>query len=340
MVIYILIWALSLFLSFLPKPSKIIYVLFGIILVFIEGMRTVEVGSDTLSYLNIFETVGNGNYASWVEPVWNLICFISYNFISTNYNVFLLIIASVTIFNFLYVFYKESPNPFLSLYIFISLHMYMGSFNIMRQYLSMSFLLLSWCLLSQYKKRKSIVFLLVSILTHYSTIFSVITYLWKKITLPSNKILYLLIISFIFGSMMNESTLSIFTGPLFANFLEKDTVFRDSSNLMIVMVIAQNMLTMMIVLSVKEEMRENFWFKIFVLSSLVFNATYMVAFAARIYSVFAISQLIFVPLFFKQLKCSRKIASYIVLVIYMSAQFFRILIPNGNGILPYNSVLF
>lgn len=339
MELYIWIWAISLLLSLLPKKAKVLYMIWGVILVVIAGTRDIEVGTDTRSYNDIFETVGNGTYAPWVEPGWNFVCFTIYSIISKSYNTFLLLIAAITFFNYFYVFYKDSPYPFLSVFIFISLHIYTGSFNIMRQYLAMSFLILSWHLYYNHKKLKSIIPLLISFFFHYSTFFSIVSYLWNKLSLSSSKIVSILVVSFIIGSIMNESILTIFTGSSYAKFLATDTVFRENSMIMILMVLAQNALTFIVVILTKGELKDDFWFKLFVLSCVIFNLTYMVAYAARFYYVFSISQIVYIPLFMKKLKKSYKFTAYAVLLIYMSAQFFRILIPNGNGIIPYNSYL-
>lgn len=336
--IYITIWLALLLSSILWKKSIFPIIFWGVMLVIIEGGRDVEVGIDTLNYCDIFNRAGEGNYLIWVEPVWNLVCFVFYNTISTNYTVFLLFISAVTLYNFFYVSYKESPWPFLSLFIFVSLHMYMASFNIMRQYFSMSFLFLSWYFHVHNKKNKSFLTLVIAILSHFSNLFALVVYSWNKISLTKKNIIVFLLGSFVFGSLMNEKLLSLFTITLFENFLEKDTVFRDNSFVVILMVITQNIIAIYIVNNLKSELYGNYWFKLFILSCIVFNATYMVAYAARLYSIFAICQLIFVPIFLWQIKRRKRLLVYSVFLLYMSAQFFRILMANGNGIVPYKSV--
>lgn len=337
--IYITIWLALLVSSIVWKKSILLIVLFGFSFIIIEGGRDIDVGVDTSNYCDIFNGAGGGNYLVWVEPMWNLVCFFFYNIISSNYTIFLFFIATVTLCNFFYVSYKESPSPLLSIFIFVSLHMYMASFNIMRQYFSMSFLFLSWHFQVQNKKSKSLLTLVIALLSHYSNIFALVIYYWNRIPLTKANILFFLLGSFVFGSLMNENLLSLFTISIFENFLEKDTVFRDSSFVVILMVIAQNIITTYIVNNLKAELFGNFWFKLFILSSIVFNATYMVAYAARLYSIFALSQLIFIPVFLQQIRIRKRGLVYFVFLLYMSAQFFRILLANGNGIVPYKSVL-
>lgn len=336
--IYITIWFALLISSIVWKKSFFPISLFWFSLVIIEGSRGIEVGIDTLNYFDIFNSVGDGNYLIWVEPVWNFVCFAFYNIISTNYTAFLLFVSAVTLYNFFYVLYKESPWPLLSLFIFVSLHMYMASFNIMRQYFSMSFLLLSWYFHVHNKKPQSLLTLAIAILSHFSNLFALVIYYWNKISLTKRNIIVFLLGSFVFGSLMNERLLSLFTMSIFENFLEKDTVFRDNSVVVILMVIAQNIIAIYIANNLKSELYENFWFKMFIFSCIVFNATYMVAYAARFYSIFALSQLVFIPIFLQQIKRKKRLLVYSVFLLYMSAQFFRILIANGNGIVPYKSV--
>lgn len=336
--IYIIIWCILLLSSIIWKKTLSPIIVCWILLVIVEGGRDLEVGVDTTNYLDIFNNVGEGAYMVWVEPLWNLLCFIFYNFVSNNYTFFLLIVAAIILYNHFYVFYKESPYPILSIFIFVSLHMYTAGFNIMRQSLSMSFVFLSWYYMAHNYRMKSYFLLLIAILFHFSNIFALLVILWNRILLTKRKIIYMLVISFLFGSIMNESILSKFIF-LFENFLEKDTVFRDNSFVVLLIVIVQNLITYYILSNQERERYNEFWFKLFILSCVVFNATYMIAYAARIYLVFAMSQLIFVPVFLQQIPVKRKFVVYFVFILYMSAQFFRILLSNGNGILPYNNVL-
>lgn len=339
MIIYIIIWLGLLFSSLSGKFNKYVYFLWLLVLVFIEGGRSIDVGVDTNTYEDFFKVIGEGEYLAWIEPLWNFLCFFFYRYISIFFPFFLLTVSAITLFNIFYVSCKESPNPFFSIFIFISLHMYTASFNIMRQYLSMSFVFLSWYYIVNDKRKKSYLSLATAIGFHFSSLFAALSLFWFRINLTYKKIMLFMFISFIFGSIMNERIMGLFTISIFDNFLEEGDVFRDSSFLVIIMSLLQNCLAIYIISNINKEDYKDKWFKLFVLSCIIFNATYMIAYATRLYSVFAMSQIIYFPILLRKVIKSRLFLTRLILICYLSAQFFRILLSNGNNIIPYENVL-
>ena len=90
-----------------------------------------------------------------------------------------------------------------------------------------------------------------------------------------------------------------------------------------------------IILSSSEILRNSFWGKLFALSIIVINATYMLHYGARVYAIFAITQIIYFPMFLKNSKFRNKLVPALLIIVYVSAQFWRMLLANANTIIPY-----
>ena len=334
---YIVIWLGLLLTCLIRKKLAVVVALWWVVLVFIAGGRDIDVGVDTITYRGLFYQISSGDSPSWVEPLWRLLNYCVYKWLSNDFNILLVVVAIITLSNIFFVLYKESPNFYYSLFVFYSLHMYMASFNITRQYVAMSFILLSCFYYIHQKKIGAITAMAVAIGFHYSSLFVLPAFLFYKLKLTFGRILKLIIISIVFGSIMNKSLMAFFATSLYSSFTDYDTVFRESGFITYLFVLLQNILAIYIIKLTKDSLYGSLWFKLFVFSIIVFNITFMVAYAARIYSVFAISQIVFFPVFLKQIKPSDRTMASLLLFSYLSTQFFRILLANGNQIIPYKN---
>ena len=338
MVIYIIIWGLLLLSCLISKRSIALYLLWLIILVFLAGGRDITVGIDTRHYKEMFEIAGGGTFEAWVEPLWSLFGYLYYNFVSSDFNAFLFAVSLIALSILFYVSYKESPNPVFSIFIYYSLHWYTASYNIMRQHFAAPIVLLSWYYLHQDKKYKSLIILAIAYGFHDSSIFALIVFLWIKCKLTLRRIFILLLVSFVIGSIINENLMFEILPSFLMYFLNKDHIFRDNLPLILTLVFCQNLMVACVLKCIPKSMLNNFWFKIFILSCAVFNATYMIAYAARIYTVFAMCQVIAFPLIISSATKYKRFFVTFLLLGYLSAQFFRILLNDQNGLIPYVNV--
>ncbi|MCM0582954.1 EpsG family protein [Weissella diestrammenae] len=133
----------------------------GLCLILFAGLRGGEVGTDTGTYQGVFE-----NRSMYMEPgfVWlqNTVAQLGLNF-----DGFKVVVSALTIAPILWVIRQLSPYKLFSLYLFIAMYLYLYSFNIMRQYLAMSVVVISVYILAK---------MLLSRLWQY-TMFAITAYL-------------------------------------------------------------------------------------------------------------------------------------------------------------------
>ena len=140
-----------------------------------------------------------------------------------------------------------------------------------------------------------------------------------------------MIVAFVFGTVVNEQIISTITFSEYANM--SDT--RGDMVTAAALTIMADVYMLFIILSSSEILRNSFWGKLFALSIIVINATYMLHYGARVYAIFAITQIIYFPMFLKNSKFRNKLVPALLIIVYVSAQFWRMLLANANTIIPY-----
>ncbi len=135
----------------LKNKSKVYAIFIGTWLFCVAVLRNYTVGADTMTYLS--------RYVRLVAAEWkdifrlaNLMMFepgyAIYNkllgYISTNPRILLVTIAFVIVFLFSLYIYKESKMPWLSFFMFISMGMFGESLSLIRQYVAVALILISY----------------------------------------------------------------------------------------------------------------------------------------------------------------------------------------------------
>jgi hypothetical protein len=210
----------------------------------VSGVRDIDVGTDTETYFKIMRWIKNGE-AKYIEPGWRFLNN-AVIILGCNYNLLLLLVSSLTLLPVAYVITKNSPNWTLSLFFYYSMYLYLNSFNIMRQVLATSFIILAFHFLLEIKKRL-ILFggtVLVATTFHYTAVVSIITFIYQKIKLSKYKIYGGLLFSFIAGTFfMRDHMLKIVAGPYYSYFIEKPSFgFRESLVIPIILTVILNVL--------------------------------------------------------------------------------------------------
>ena len=136
-----------------------------VILSLIEGLRAFHVGTDTSAYVRMFESQAFANYEigyKWISIV--------IHSISTNASVYLLILAALTNGLIIWSIWKMSNNPNVSLFAYISLYYYFNSFNAVRQYIAVGFVLVAFVTLREKKYIKSGIAYLLAVSFHNTAV--------------------------------------------------------------------------------------------------------------------------------------------------------------------------
>ncbi|SSC12130.1 membrane protein of unknown function [Mesotoga infera] len=183
-VYYVLIASLTFFTIFdlvssrLSKKYLVILVLIAFVL--IQAFRSVEVGIDTRSYIKIFTIAKFGNLST-LSAITNFesgfLLFIKIiSLFTENTQVFLGVLSVCILATIIYIIYKYSKMPMLSLFLFFAMGFYGFTFSGIRQSLAIALCFASYGFI---RSRRPVLFVLLMILAasiHYSALVFLIAY--------------------------------------------------------------------------------------------------------------------------------------------------------------------
>lgn len=343
MIIYLLLWIILLlcavFYRHIHTTKNILYCFLFLLLLIIAGGRSIETGIDTLTYYDIYDTIKKQGYLPYLEPAWNALNMFSAQ-LSLSFNGMLTIAAFLTLTPIFYVIKKDSPNPYLSLFIYFSMHIYCAYFNIMRQYLALSWIFLAYSCLSRGNKSKAFLSLSIAFLFHYSSIITLLVIIISRF-IKLKKGLWLWItpaIALFLGSFMQDSFFSIFAFG-YEGYVSRGLYRETDSTMAFALAFIVSVFVLLIIGSTKNECLNSLWFRLLFLSIVVLNLTHRLEYGARIYAMLSISQIIAFPLYLQNNLLKNKNLASIIILMYMTLIFFRMLLTNANGICPYENVL-
>ncbi|MCM1059369.1 MAG: EpsG family protein [Eubacterium sp.] len=332
----------------------------------LAALRSYAVGSDTLAYVSMFKNAGNtvglSEYIRNLKSSWG-VSDIAFAFI--NYIVFKLTnsvevdffvqeaLIIIPVFGALFIMFKNKNQVIFGVVIFY-LFCYNTSFNIVRQYIALSFELLAFAFLEKKDKKHFVIFLLISVLFHNSAIVAYGIYLLycfikTKVIKPKEKGLILLfLIIIVIGIIINiEQVLNFILslGLLDYRYYSYTSMYlRNSFDVdLITTLIGLSVLILMLIN--KKMLSENlryvdFYIIMLILGLVTQQASNFISYAQRISLYF------YMPCFFivlpqfaiKNVNYVRKkeliysIAAFSIFLIYFV---WSILINNSNQTLPY-----
>lgn len=199
----------------IPRRNERKVVFFAVIvlqLIIVAAARSFEVGADTLNYKQYYESINKTTVFEYfslykMEPL-----YIVYNkalqFISSNPR--LLLVANAL---FIYpiiakTFYKYSPIPWLSFFLFLALGFFNTSLNISRQWLAMSIVMSSYPYLINRQPHKFIIRVLIASLFHYTAILSLISYPLLKYKVSLRFLVTMLSLAAVFSIILLPTVLN------------------------------------------------------------------------------------------------------------------------------------
>ena len=196
MIIYILMFMYLTLLAFLSfyfeeRKREINFLIFPTFIFFLlfDGLRKSSVGGDLSVYVSIFEQ--NALKLPELSKIFKSRFELGYVFtnqlirsLTENYSILLFIFAFLTLWIWFYVLDKYSKNVYMSLIIYLSsLGMFLYSLSNIRQGLAVAFGFLGFYFLSEEKKIRGILFVLLAPLFHTSGIICILLIFIRKIRL-------------------------------------------------------------------------------------------------------------------------------------------------------------
>lgn len=170
--------------------KKILVIIIFLILLFVIGFRSYTVGSDTPTYVNLYNSIGTfsinwGNFFSSRFEIGFLKYLAILHMFSSNYMIMLFVSALIVLICWYWSIDILSTNFFLSFGIFIGLRIFTFSMTNLRQSLAMGLVLVSYLLFVKRKKKLALIMLIVAVTFHTSAIVFLVYYIIDPIKLTA-----------------------------------------------------------------------------------------------------------------------------------------------------------
>lgn len=324
--------------TLLPKEKQNLYLLISFIILFIlSAFRGENVGTDTINYKDLFNSFQLN--IDWIrlsiEPGWLFLNDVII-FLGGEYRHLIILSSFLTLASVFFVAKKYSLNPMLSILAYYLLYFYFYSFNISRQLLAVSIVLVAFLFLIKNRIFLFAILIFFASLFHSSALICLLLILVNK--LSGDKYI-LSLLSFLSGIVGLFGYQLISKLAKFSDY-ESYVLTYEHGNLLgnsLFLVIYQSFL-IFILFTVKKVTLE---VKIFCFYIIFMSITIRIPFADRLILYFAAFQILFFPYYLlKQAnfdKNSRSIAFFLILM-FLYIIFFRVF--GAGEILPYNNILF
>lgn len=339
--IYLILLFILLLLS-CTKPAKgltspIVYYGIMMVMAFIAGGRGIDVGVDTSTYLSIYNDIGKIGYMLYLEPGWNALNIFAH-WLGLSFNGLLFMTAVIMLLPIFYLSKKLSYNPYFPIFIYFALHVYDASFNAMRQYTSLSYVLLAYYFYTRKSWIKLVLSLIFAISLHKSNLLVVPVLIglgWFSCS-NTKKVFSYLILSFLIGCLVNDSFFSLILMD-YSHYIDSG-LYRDSSLLATIFSLLVSVFSFMLFTLIPKEKRNLLWCKLYIISLIVLLLTFRLEYGARIYVLFSISQLFFIPYLIKVQRRVKDTSLKVILYSYYVVIYMRMWLLNANDIMPYTNV--
>lgn len=202
MLFYIIV-LLLLFSSLGFKKNIYVFAILYLFLLFLGGLRGVDVGTDTYNYHEIYTYVNNENsqdfIGSLIEPFWIFVNkFVFYCF--SDYQAVLFIGVLLAITPVFIRIWKSCDKPFWAVLFYVLLFFYFNSWNVTRQAIALSFIFYGIEYIENRNYKKFFLCVLIATGFHYSAIVcTLFPLIYKKIKLSFGLVLICLPVTFVLG---------------------------------------------------------------------------------------------------------------------------------------------
>lgn len=334
MLFYSIIY-IALFISSLAPPkNKQIFYLTILFFSFLIGFRAESVGTDTGSYMDIYEANKDG-YIGYPEPLYGYLCRFG-GFCGMPFYVFQALLSLITLSLAGKTIIKYSPNIQLSLLCMFGMYFIFYAMNINRQVEACFIILYAYHFLYQRKKIWFVVWVIIAAGLHAASLILLPLLFIHRFQISSGKVVWtLLSLSFIFGLFLGTVFFDWIAGS-YAHYLDGSDGMREGNRTALSIALA--MYWMMgfagIWYTMRGNLKNTFFFKLYLLSLIVSNLTLKLELGLRVVLLFSIGQVVFYPMYAYNSRLSRRTA--ICCVACYLAIFFLVFVRNNSAdVVPY-----
>ncbi|WP_424840665.1 EpsG family protein [Sphingobacterium cellulitidis] len=309
--------------------SKWLFLISFILLFILSAYRDFAVGTDTLNYQVQFQVVESGQNLK-IEPLWHylikLIVLLNGDFRS------LLIVSSLlTLLPIFFVVLKVNKLPIFSIFLYITLYYYFYSFNIVRQSIAMSWVLLALYFLADKNTIKFLLFASIAGLFHYSAFIIlpavIVLNRFFKLINPT----LVIFSSFFIGLFLSNILLERFTSVFYSDYTGVGEL-NFLGNMLYLLLL--NTIFFMVSNFIKEK---DAWFQYFYLFVIFANLLSRVPYGGRLVMFLGITQIIFLPFLISNNKLEPKNNSLVVLFIILYSYINYFMLLGAGEIFPYSN---
>lgn len=331
----VMLWAIIIVLT-KKKYLKIIYWFVFIQLYFLVAFRDFSVGSDTEVYVWWFETTKTVSFwdFDYSRHEKGYILFNKLLAFVNNPQVFIAITGFIPLFIIFKFIKKESKIPFLSIYLFITLGFYSDIFNLFRQIIALTFIIVSYKYLKEEKLWRFVGSILIASLFHISALAFLVIYFVKNLS-PSFKSLCLYLIAAI-GLYITATPLVQF---IVSNFSTRSNMTVESNGgitllLVLILTLVAGLIFRNSVVNIDET--SNVLYNILYLAILVQILALEFSLFTRVTSYFMFFIIIFIPEVLSSINDKGlKYFGIILVLILTGIQYHLSLLVDNSGIVPY-----
>ena len=338
MILYFSILFSLLLLSNLKRQNKT-FVLIIIFFILFYGLRGETMGKDTMMYNMLYEEQKYGEISDHLELIYQILFQTLY---TMNVPIWLMqcCCGALTFIPLAIVIKRSKVNPILALFFYYALYYYLNSFNISRQLMAVSYVMLAY---SYYpRKLPTIICILIGFGMHSSALLGFLIFLTPYIKIRSTTIYAILIATFIFGYFLDDSWLTLILGRYNAYFTDKTLSssfgYRDNVLYASVMAAALNIIFLVVNQSATSDLKKSKWFKLFLFMVLIDNMTYKLVLGARVILYFTIVQIIVYPLVFRYNRERKPIILKAIILAYSFVYFVKLMVNTQETYVPYTSI--
>lgn len=313
-----------------------------LILATLIGFRDLSTGTDTKSYYDMYHWAGANGYKGYPEILYGYAEEIFYR-LGFSFWQFQFILFSVAFFAIWKAIKKWSPNQSLSIFVFYGLYFAMYALNATRQIFAVSIVLWGYSYLAQNKYVKFIVLVALACGFHSSCIMAFSALLIHRIHYKSKfKIGLIILISLIVGLIMPVQYLIALSGD-YGHYLNQvdGNGLRSEFRLIqaLFLSIFWSALLIICLYYVKDEFKENFWVKLYIVAILVNNLCMRTEQGLRIVWIFSIAEIITLPLIIYNCKNISTPMIKTIVFGFLLVFYFTLLITNSADVWPYHNIL-
>lgn len=303
----------------------------------IIGLRGESVGTDTVQYQEMYESLGSSGYGGYPEPVYGMLCVWGYS-CGMSFQTFQTVLTLFALCCIAYVVRKQSPNYCLSLFLIISLYFFFYTMNIYRELIACYISVLACYILFteniKWSRFKYVLLIILAAGFHKSALILLLLLIIRRVNLGLFLIIGGVIVSFIIGIADMANIFAPFLGG-YEKYLEKYNRTGDKLIQGVFLSLYWLFAFCYIYINSSRQFRASAYMKMFICGIVVSNLFIRQDMGLRLVLYFTIPLIVGIPRFIKENK--NGLFNQTVVIIYSSIYFFVFLLLNSADVVPYTT---